>query len=157
MATSWPTFARTDYAANKPGRNGRNTALRDRDFCMFRRPMFIEVAEQSETGTSYAVQVEFEIHLPDYVSGYKLGMILDGKVSGGATGRWKLRDKTSVTDGTEIDETSATYVEMSPSLLTIDSTWVGGLRTIEILAKIQSGSGTFNLKATDLAGLYFTD
>lgn len=156
MATSWPSVSRSDYDANTPTRKERAEALRDRDVCLMRRPMFVNISEQAETATGYAVQAEFTVWVPDYASGNKLAMILDAKVASD-TGDWKLREKASATDGTEVSVTGTSYAESGPSEVTIDASWVDSERTFEILSKVDAGTGTIYLKATDIAAVYWTD
>lgn len=156
MATSWPNFTTTDYAADAPVTLERAEALRDRDLCLLRRPIPLTIGEASSTAATDTVFVEFQVYVPDYAQGYKLALTLDAKCDGD-DGDWRLRDKSSTNTGTEVSVADGTdYAESGPSELTLGTDWEG-LRTFELIGAPDSTAGTLYLKAEDIFGLRFTD
>ena len=113
-----------------------------------------DVAEQTETGSSFVTKATIRVFLPnvaDYTGiARRIVAELDVKVDSGAnTGTYRLRESVSLDVSNEVTTTSTTYEQKSP-ILTVDPAWLSGdgvVRVVEIQAKVSAGTASVRADA----------
>ena len=163
MSVSWPTdtyssadIARGDFAADQAVSTSRAAALANVDLILCRHAVPAYFAEATRTNTAYATMASFYLYIPSWAASCSsLQVWLDGKVTGG-TGTWKVVDNATSTSSTEDTVTGTTYATEGPVTLTIASTWLDTVRTIDVQGKCTSAN-TISLKSVDRYTVRFID
>lgn len=139
---AWTDIPDTDIDTNSPLDTDLFTELRDNIRECARSVVNYEYAEQSTTSATFVTLVSREIFIPD-VDGPigQANLIAEVRVSTD-TGSFRLRDNASTNVGATVTTTSATYEDKTLSI-TIDASWQGTLRTIEVQGHRGTGGTAF--------------
>ena len=150
----------TDVDLDSPGKEDLVfKRLRDNINAMRIQIIKTDVAEQTETGSSFVTKATIRIFLPN-VANYagiarRIVAEIDVKVNNGAnTGTYRLRDSASGDVSNEVTTTATSYEQKSP-ILTVDPAWLSGdgvVRLIQIQAKVSAG--TAYVKADERASWF---
>ena len=151
---AWTDFARTDFAADDPGRTARGDYLRERDTLLGARPFALsQFTEQTQSAASWADAADFTIRTADYaVAGWFLHAYLEIKVAAGTGGMIRLVNVTDGNNGTAQTGVSNTTYALSDDLsVQVDA---GEHQDVNIKVQIQ-GDGTNNMFARNVQGGYY--
>lgn len=121
MATTWPSVARTDFAANKAVTSTRATGVIQRDLCLLSIPWHWEQAEVSTASTSWVQIGQTQVvRFPEWAYGKTMNLCVRSKVTGGVTGY--LRLVCGASTGSEIAIASAAYAVTSAMTAAVAAT-----------------------------------
>ena len=154
---AWTDFARTDFAADDPGRTGRGDYLVERDTLAAGRPFGAEqFAEFSTTTASFQDAASFTVRTPDFaVAGWFLHAQFEVKVAAGSGGQIRLQNVTDSNDGTaQTGISDASYV-MSDDI----SVQVDAAEHADVAIKVQvqgDGANLMFVRNTQTAYYYAT-
>lgn len=146
MATSWPTVAATDYAADKAVRTSRVQALLDRDAALARYPLQVQLVDTetfTSTGFSADDDTRFQVYIPSLAAGKKLALnCLLWVRSSGATAEIRIGDSRTGTGS--VAEASTTAVSPNGEYVTttidIPDSWVSTVKTFWLQRKVSTGT-----------------
>ena len=160
MATSYPSVAATDYAADDFATQTRTRGIRDAHECVARKPWALYFTEQTRTNTAYGDMYEFELLPMEFmvVAGRYFKGTVEAKVDAG-TGTLCVVDAddsdTIISDEVEVTNTGS-YADATLTV-TVPSGWTAHTRrTLAIQGKATSGD-TVYIQSINYIQWYCTD
>lgn len=127
------------------------TALRDNDEALRIQVLHVNVAEVTETSSTYpgSPNASFRLYVPDLADYTSIQRTLtfeaEVKTTSG-TMTFKVQDNATATDSTETTSTSSTF-ESKEVVLNLAAGWVDTIRTIDVYMK--TTAGTASLRSVD--------
>lgn len=105
--------------------------------------IWLNVTEQSHSNAAYTTLFSFLIYIPN-VAGFtgltrSIKVMIETKVSTG-TGYYQLEDDASSDVSNEVSEDGTTYADLGLLTLTVDASWIGTTRTINVQGKHAAGT-----------------
>lgn len=156
MATSWPTSARTDYAADQAFKTSHAQALVDRNKVLVQTPFALYFTEVTWTTTAAHTMFDWDLPVHAAIAGKTLTVYVDAKVTSG-TGKVSLA--IGGTGGTEVNVTATDYTKTDAITYTLPSSGTYDsytATTVAIWAKAPAGQ-TIYTRGSNYLWCWITD